>query len=151
MTAYYDIEEKLRDLLIADIDINTVTRGSIDRIANRKQNMYSLAHITTNNAVINGNSITFNMSVFIMDVVDTSKESVTDLFKGNDNEQDVLNTTLASMTRVMLQFQNGDVSAEGFQLQGTAALEPFVERFEDNVAGWVATFNVLTPHGMTRC
>tara|TARA_R110000772_G_scaffold83493_1_gene176564 strand:- start:1428 stop:1883 length:456 start_codon:yes stop_codon:yes gene_type:complete len=151
MTAYYDIETKLQELLIADIGITTVTRGSIDKVALQKSNMYGLAHITTNNATANGNVLVFNLSVYIMDVVDISKGDVTDLFIGNDNEMDVLNTTLAIGIRVMQQFRQGDVSELGFQLQGQPTLEPFVERFEDHVAGWAITFNVMVPHGMTTC
>lgn len=151
MSVYYDILTKVKTLLEADIDIQTVTRGGIDKIALVKQNMYSLAHVTTNNANLAGNLMVFNMSIFLMDVVDISKSPEMDLFKGNDNEEDVLNTTLTSLTRIMDQFRRGDVSEQGFQLQGSVTLEPFVERFEDNVAGWVATFNVSTVHGMTIC
>lgn len=151
MTAYYDIETKLQELLIADIGITTVSRGVIDKVALQKTNMYALAHVTTNNMTLNGSVLIFNMSVYLMDVVDITKEDITDLFIGNDNEMDVLNTMAAVGIRVMKQFKQGDVSELGFQLQGQPTFEPFVERYEDNLAGWAITFNVMAPHGMTIC
>jgi hypothetical protein len=33
--------------------------------------------------------LTFNISILSMDIVDQSKERETDIFVGNDNEQDV--------------------------------------------------------------
>lgn len=153
MTVYYSILTKCKTLLEADIDINTVTRGGIDKVALRKQNMYSLAHITVNTATetSSGNGMIFNMTVFVMDQVDISKDEPTDLFIGNNNEMDVLNTTLASLVRFSKQIRVGQVSEDGFQLQGTPTYEPFAERFKDYVAGWAMTFNIQTSHGMTIC
>jgi hypothetical protein len=93
----------------------------------------------------------FNMTVFVMDQVDISKDEPTDLFIGNNNEMDVLNTTLASLMRFSKQIRVGQVSEDGFQLQGTPTYEPFAERFKDYVAGWAMTFNIQTSHGMTIC
>jgi len=151
MTAYYDIETKLQELLIADIGITTVTRGAIDKVALEKTNMYGLAHISFNNWQLLGPVIRFNFTVYIMDVVDITKEDITDLFVGNDNEMDVLNTTLAISIRFLQQFTDGPPTQDGYQIKNISAGEPFAERFEDNVAGHAITFDIDRPHGMTRC
>ena len=44
-----------------------------------------------NNSTINNNYVTFNITIFFMDLVDISNEQVTDLYRGNDNRQDILN------------------------------------------------------------
>ena len=35
-----------------------------------------------------------------MDIVDESKEATTDIFRGNNNEQDILNTQLAVLNKL---------------------------------------------------
>ena len=39
-----------------------------------------------------------------MDLVDISNEQTTDLYRGNDNRQDILNTQLALATRVISEY-----------------------------------------------
>ena len=86
-----------------------------------------------------------------MDIVDISKEEATDKFVGNDNEQDVLNTQLALLTRVINDLQRGDLYTELYQVAGDVSCEPFVDRFENKLAGWTATFDVLVQNDMTIC
>ena len=86
-----------------------------------------------------------------MDIVDISKEETSDLFVGNDNEQDVLNTQLAVINRLVEVLRRGDLRSELYQLDGDVTCEPFTERFENNLAGWAATFDVLVPNTMTIC
>ena len=84
-----------------------------------------------------------------MDVVDESKEDTTDVFVGNDNEQDILNTQLAVINRVSAILKRGDLHREGYKLQGDVSCEPFTDRFENKVAGWSATFDVVTINNLT--
>ena len=86
-----------------------------------------------------------------MDIVDISKDEVTDVFVGNDNEQDVLNTQLALQTRVINILQRGDLYTDLYQVQGDVSCEPFVDRFENKLAGWAATFDVVVQNDMTIC
>jgi hypothetical protein len=86
-----------------------------------------------------------------MDIVDKSKEIETDVFIGNDNEHDVLNTQLAVLNRLLEVLRRGSLSREFYQLDGNVSCEPFTERFENYLAGWTATFDVLIPNTMTAC
>lgn len=151
MTVFYDILDKLEELFKAEEDINTVTTGSLSDIANTKRTMYSLAHILVNNVTMSGSQLNLNITTLLMDVVDINKESVDEILKGNDNEHDVLNTLLAAGVRVMNIFKRGSVLEEGYELLGDPLFEPFVERFEDRVAGWSITFTVMMPNDMTIC
>ena len=77
---------------------------------------------------------------------------VTDIYKGNDNEDDVLNTTLSILNRIFERVRRGDINDAGYEvLDDTASCEPFVDRFTDAVAGWTMTFDVLAPNEMTIC
>jgi hypothetical protein len=86
-----------------------------------------------------------------MDIVDESKEPTTDIFIGNNNEQDVLNTQLAVLNKLVQVLRRGDLYSSQYQLEGDANLEPFVDRFENKVAGWTATFDVLVNNDIEIC
>ena len=86
-----------------------------------------------------------------MDIVDISKKQTTDIFTGNDNEQDVFNTQIALITRVVNKLQRGDLYSNLYQVEGEVSCEPFVDRFENKLAGWVATLDVLVQNDMTIC
>ncbi|QCZ35045.1 hypothetical protein D8Z79_025735 (plasmid) [Escherichia fergusonii] len=85
-----------------------------------------------------------------MDIVDISKGEATDTFRGNDNEQDVLNTQLAVGLRLVEVLERGG-SNNTFMMRGTPTFEPFTERFENNMAGWAVTFDIYVPNTMLAC
>ena len=78
-----------------------------------------------------------------MDIVDYSKEATTDIFLDNDNEQDVLNTQLAVANRMIEKLRSGTLYLDKYQLDGSASCEPFMDRFENQIAGWATTFTIL--------
>lgn len=151
MTGFYNITDKIKDTLAAEPFVNTVTYGSLDDVDLNKQTIFPLSHLIVNNCNVANNTLTFNISVLSMDVVDESKAEVEDDFVGNDNEQDVLNTQLAVLNRLIAILQRGDVYTDKYQVVGAVGCEPFVDRFENKLAGWVATFDVIVENDMTIC
>ena len=112
MKGFYNITDKIKDSLNAEPFVNTVTYGSLDDVDLNKQTIFPLSHLIVNNCTVGTNTLTFNISILAMDVVDESKEEVTDDFIGNDNEQDVLNTQLAVINRVVALLQRGDLYSD---------------------------------------
>ena len=153
MITYYNLLDTLKTQLLEDPQCNSVTEGSIWEIDLSKQTIAPYAHIQVNNASITERTNIFNITVFCMDIVDKSKEATTDKFKGNDNEQDVLNTQFAVATRILELMRRGDLRNDNFALLegSTPSLESFTERFENFWAGWAATFDVEVPNEMTIC
>lgn len=151
MTGFYNVLEKIKDTLDAEPFVNTVTYGNIDDVDLNKQSIFPLSHIIVNNTTVQEKTLTFNISILAMDIVDVSKKGTTDVFRGNDNEQDVLNTQLALLTRLSSALKRGDLYIEKYQLSGDVSCEPFVDRFENKLAGWTATFDVLVQNDMTIC
>ena len=47
--------------------------------------------------------------------------------------------------------RRGDLYDDLFQVSGTPTCEPFVERFENYLAGWTITCDVIMPNDMTIC
>ena len=151
MTGFYNVTKKIKDALAAEPFVNTVSFGSLDDIDLNKQTIFPLSHIIVNNCNVGSNTMTFNISILAMDIVDESKDEVTDIFVGNDNEQDVLNTQLEVLNRVLALLQRGDLYTDLFQVAGAVSCEPFVDRFENKLAGWAATFDVIVQNDMTVC
>ena len=151
MKGFYNLTDKLKDALLAEPFVNTVTFGSLDDVDLNKQTIFPLSHIIVNNTTVGSKTLTFNVCILAMDIVDISKEATTDIFVGNDNEQDVLNTQLALLTRIINTLQRGDLYTELYQVEGDVNCEPFVDRFENKLAGWAATFDVLVQNDMTIC
>ena len=138
MTGFYNVTKKIKDALNAEPFVNTVSYGSLDDVDLNKQTIFPLSHIIVNNCNVASNTMTFNISILAMDIVDESKDEVTDIFVGNDNEQDVLNTQLEVLNRVVAILQRGDLYTDLFQVDGAVGCEPFVDRFENKLAGWVS-------------
>jgi hypothetical protein len=86
-----------------------------------------------------------------MDIVDESKEETTDIFRGNNNEQDVLNTQLAVVNKIVGLLSKGDLYRDKYQLDGDAGCEFFHERFENKLAGVACTFDVLIANDINVC
>lgn len=148
---FYNLTDKLKDELLKDPFVNTVTYGNIFEVDLNKQTIFPLSHFIVNNVVDRGQTLLFNISLLCMDLVDESKDDTEDEFVGNDNEQDVLNTQLAVANRVGAMLKRGDLYRTKYQLDGEISLEPFVDRFDNKVAGWTATFNVVIPNEITIC
>ena len=86
-----------------------------------------------------------------MDIVDMSKSETIDIFRGNNNEQDILNTQLAVQNRLAQELKRGDLFTSQYQLQGDPNCEPFTDRFEHQVAGWAMTFDLITFNDISVC
>lgn len=151
MANFYNILDTLKNHLENDAIVNTVTTGDIFQVDLGKQTIFPLSHIMVNNATFEGNVIRFNVSLLAMDIVDISKDEITDIFLGNDNEQDVLNTQLAVLNRLYEMLRRGDLYTNNFMVEGNPSCEPFAERFENYLAGWTMTFDILVANSMTIC
>ena len=151
MTGFYYIVSTLRDYLKANGFTNTVSTGDIFEVDLAKQTIYPYVHIIVNNATPKENNISMNLSVLFMDIVDLSKQEASDVFDGNDNLLDVLNTQLTLANKMVSDLIRGSLYTSLVQLEGDALCEPFTDRFENKVAGWSVTFDLIVPNDMTIC
>lgn len=151
MSGYYTLIDTLRTLLIGSPFVNQVTEGDLYDIDLSKQTIFPLSHIMVNNVSILPNVLKANITIIAMDIVDVSKSEATDIFKDNNNRQDVLNTQLIMLSRIVAQLTNGETFEDNYQLEGEPSCEPFTDRFENLLAGWTMTFDVLIPNEMTSC
>ena len=148
---FYQITETIKNQLLADVNVNTVTTGDITEIDLSKQTIFPLCHIIVNNVTILEQVLQFNISVLAMDIVDQSKQETTDIFRGNNNLQDIINTQLAVVNKLIGELRQGTIHLDLYQLVGDASCEFFYERFENEMAGVTCTFDVFVANDINLC
>lgn len=149
MNGLYRVLEKVKEVLEADIDVNTVTYGDITQIDLEKQTIYPLSHVMLNTVVSNEQVLRFNISIIAMDIVDVTKEE--DDGYERSNEQDVLNTQLAVLNKAIQKMRIGNLYRDKYQIEGDVSIEPFTDRFENQVAGVVGTFDIIIENDVDVC
>jgi len=138
----YDIINLIKTALLQEPFCNTVTEGDIFEVDLNKQTIFPLSHIILNNATHQGNVIQFNITILAMDIINQKDDS---------NKVDIWNTQMLLLTRLMDRLNRGDLRTNNFELTGNPTFEPFTERFENDLAGWALTFDLLVRNGMTIC
>lgn len=151
MTGFYDLLNKLKVHFDSDEIVNSVTQGDIFSVDLSKQTIFPLTHIMINSSTLSDNTISFNVSVIAMDIVDVTKAAAPNSFEDADNELDVLNTQLAVLNRAYQQMIHGNLWDDKYVIETDVTCEPFTERFENLLAGWTMTFDVVVPNEMTIC
>jgi hypothetical protein len=148
---YYQLTETIKKELLQDTNINTVTTGDITDVNLNKQDIFPLGHIIINNVVVDEQTLNFNITILTCDIVDQSKDLTVDIFKGNDNVQNILNTQLGVLNRLIQRLRMGTLHTDMYQLSGSPNLDPFYDRFENELAGWSATMDVQIYNDIYIC
>lgn len=148
--SFYLVSKFIEESLLSDVNVNTVTYGVIEDVDLNKQEIYPLSHVNIPNAIVLENALQFNITVISMDVVDENKESTTDRYRGNDNEQDVLNTQCMVLSKLVSKIRRNRI-IDNLELIGDPTLESFTDRFGNKVSGWVLTLDLQIPNDINLC
>ena len=148
---FYQLTETIKTELLNDSNVNTVTTGDITDVNLNKQDIFPLGHIIVNSVSVEEQVLRFNISVLACDMVDQSKDETVDFFTGNNNVQDILNTQLGVLNRLIQRLRMGDLFTDMYQMEGNPNLSPFYDRFENQLAGWTATMDVLIYNDIDIC
>jgi hypothetical protein len=148
---YFTTVDTLRAHFASDPIVNEVTQGDIFSVDLNKKTIFPLVHIMVNSSTAEEFVVRYNLTIMAMDIVDLSKQIDTELFYGMDNETDVLNAMHDVLIRAFKLMKAGSIWDAKVQIEDTAELEPFSERFENNLAGWAMTFEIVVPNEMTIC
>jgi len=148
---FYQLTSTIEKELLSSAFTNTVTIGDISKINLNKQDIFPLAHIIVNSVLAEENVLRFNISILACDIVNQSKDITTDRFTGNNDEQYILNTQLSVLTLLVQKLRIGTLHQEMYQVEGNAVLTPFNDRFENELAGWAADFEVLIYNDIYIC
>ena len=149
--AFFLMLETIKNTLLQDKNVSSVTYGDLTDVDLSKQTIYPLSHIIVNNATNDSQTMSFNVTVLCMDVVDVQKDEPVDIFQRNNNEHFILNSQLAVTNRLYQLLHNGQLRLDGYQVDGEAQCEPFVDRFSNNLAGWAVTFDLMVKNDLYIC
>ena len=148
---YYQLISTIEEELLSNLLTNTVSIGDISKVNLNKQDIFPLAHMIVNSVTVEEQVLRFSLTILACDIVDQSKDITTDRFVGNDNEQDILNTQLAVLNKLIQRLRMGSLHTDMYQLDGNPSLEPFMDRFENQLAGWSATMDILIYNDIYIC
>ena len=148
---FYQLTETIKEQLLLDININTVPSGDLSDVNLNKKDIFPLGHIIVESVTDEEQVLRFNITVLACDMVNQSKDLTVDRFTGNSNEQDILNTQLAVLNKLIQTLRMGDLYTDMYQLEGNQSLQPFYDRFENQLAGWSVSMEVLIYNDIYIC
>ena len=151
MSNFYKVITVIKDALLNDAQVNTVSFGSFWDLDTSKQTIYSIANIDVDSIELIGNVNRYNLSIILADIVDDSKKKDTNQFLRNNNLQDILATQVTVANILVDRLSRGDLMRDKFQLIGTVTLEMFEERFDNLLAGVAFQIQVDVPNNITIC
>ena len=114
---YYQLTSTIEEQLRGTEFTNTVSIGDISKVNLNKQDIFPLAHMIVNSVTAEEQVLRFNISILACDIVDQSKDITTDRFTGNDNEQDILNTQLLVLNKLIQKLRMGSLHTDMYQLR----------------------------------
>jgi len=152
MTQFYDILDKIKDELRMNPNVFSVTYGDITKVDLDKTTIFPLSHLNISNAIIGERTVSFTLQLLCVDIVDYNKDSSPDdEFYGNDNMQDILNTQLQVVNDIIAQLRRGTLFTDRLQVLGDVTVQPFMDRFENELAGWGADIVIEMPNDISIC
>ena len=155
---YNNLIDKLISIGEKHEQISTVTTGDIFDIDLQKNTKYALMHINPVNVVAGTYGLTYNFQIFVMDLVEPGSSNSSPR-NYNSNEQQVYSTTLQICIDLISIFRNSKYQSENnddindpiYFTEGDYTLEPFTERFDQSVSGFVFQIGILADNSFQTC
>lgn len=152
MTQVYDVLEGIKDKLRANPNVFTVSFGDISKLNLNKTDIFPVAHLDIANATFSGNMIQFSIAILALDVVDVNKDAVgSDVFDGNTNLNDILNSQLGVISEIIESLRRGSLFDGQIRLVGEPVADKIVDEYENQLAGWGLTLNLEIPNSFSIC
>ena len=146
MRQVYTVLDKLKEILRANGITKTVTFGDLTEVDLNKTTIFPLSHIAFSNVTFSERILSASIRILCLDIVDVTKEKQTeDSMFGNDNLQDILNTQLQVVNDLQQEMRRGSAFSDNFQVTTSVVAEPFIDNFENQLAGWGVTINIEVP------
>lgn len=150
MKGFYYIIDSLKTELLTIPFVKTVTEGNNVDIDLAKQTIYPLSNIQVTAARPKENIIEFDISFLSVDILNYSKEKTTDIFKGNNDRQDILNNQLIVASRLEASLRHGALCDLNIELISSFDSEIY-EGGENILTGWLSTFTLSIANEMSKC
>ena len=158
---YNNAIDTLKSLGEQHEQIATTTTGDIWKI-DMNDTLFPLFHINPVNVSTGLSSLTYNFQLFVMDAV-TEKENWTEAnFQSADylsNEQEVASSCLQVCVDIISMMRHSkwqgagelDIDDPVYFTEGEYTLEPFQERFDSLLTGWVFSIGIVVQNDFQAC
>ena len=132
------------------LNIHSVTSGDLWTLDLEKNTLFPLFHINPVNVTVGMNTRTFNFQLFVMDLVEPDES----------NEQEVLSDCLEIMNDIIAIYKHGEIlygydeaagEEQRYFIDNDFTIEPFTERFDNAVTGWVMSFAITVENELNSC
>ncbi len=153
MNTFYNLIDTIKSKLEVSEFNNQVTFGDITDVDLGKLTNFPLAHIMVDSADIDERTISYNVKLLVADVVDVDKDRRDDnMFLGNSNMQDILNTQFYVVNKLVGQLRRLDLVSSNFlRIDSIVRTSPFRDRFENELAGWEAEVTIVAKNDVDIC
>jgi hypothetical protein len=149
--AIYRVIEAMKDELESNPFCNKVTLGELTELDLAKITMFPLANITMDNVTHSENSLTFQITIVNVDIVDVSKEVIQDNIYGNDNLIYIWTNQLYVINRLVARLRQSTLAIDTMELEGDPQSEFINKEFENMLAGFTTTINLTVPNDINKC
>ena len=147
---YGNVVNTLKCIGEQHLEIQSVTTGDIWDIDLEKNTLFPLYHINPVSVDVSMSQKTFNFQLFVMDIVDAD----------GDAEQYVLSDTLQIITDIIAILKHGEIlygydashgEEERYYIDDDFTIEPFTERFDNSVTGWIVDVGIIVESVLDSC
>ena len=159
---YNNVIDTLKQLGIEHDQITTTTTGDIYDIDLSVNTLFPLFHINPVSVTTSASELTYNFQLFVMDAV-SQKDNWTEanLQSANNlsNEQEVLSSCLQICVDIIGIMRHSKWQSAGgldiddviYFTDGEFSLEPFTERFDNLLTGWVFSIGIVVQNDFQSC
>lgn len=154
-TLYYNVLDYFETIMTNHPSITKVTTGELQEVDEREFPMYPLGNVNILSSTISNSVTRHEVQLIIADKIKNKNNESNPItneqiipFYGVDDTVDILANTLAVINDLTSFTQ---YSVASFDIDGDILCEPFMERFNNGLAGHVATFSLTTHNDRPRC
>lgn len=154
-TLYYNVLDYFRTIMENHPSIEVVAQGDIFSVDQQEYPQYVIGNVQILGADFSDSSTNYSVQLIVADKIkDRNNESEPRTnamkvpFYGTDDVVDIHANTLAIINDLLSYTQ---YSVQAFDIDGEITNEPFMDRFNNGLAGWVSTFTLTTHNDRPRC
>jgi len=148
--ALYNIIDSLNEELSSNPFVNKVTVGRLTEIDLAKNTIFPLSHIMLNSIRHNENTLSFNLTVINLDIVNISKEAEIGVY-GNDNTMYILSNQLYVINRLLSRLKQSTIYKDGWELEGNPDSDVIDKEMENMLTGYQTDITINVPNDISKC
>lgn len=154
-TLYYNVLDYFNTIMSNHPSIGHVTQGTIEDLDTREFPQYPLGNVSILGCNFGETTTDWTIQLIVADKIknknDESNPTTNEQnipFYGVDDVVDIHANTLATINDLTAYTQK---SVDAFEINDLVVNEPFADRFNNGLAGWVSTFTLTAHNDRPRC